>query len=175
MHRAGDVFQALLAEIVEGEVEAAGGVFLDAGRDADAAGLGERLEARGDIDAVAEDVAILDDNVADIDADAELDAVVRYAGVALGHRLLPVGRAAQRVDDAGEFDEEAVAGGFDDAAAMFGDRRVDQRRAERFQAIEGALLVLADEARIAGDIGCQDRRQPAFGAIALRRFHRGSA
>ena len=55
---------------------------------------------------------------------------MRWAGgtqaVRFGHRLLPVGGAAQRVDDAGELDEEPVAGGLDDAAAMLGDLRVDQ-------------------------------------------------
>jgi len=33
--------------------------------------------------------------------------------------------AAQRVDDAGELDQEAVAGGLDDAAVMMGDLRID--------------------------------------------------
>ena len=42
-------------------------------RDADAAGLGERFQARRHVDAVAEDVVVLDDHVAQIDADAELD------------------------------------------------------------------------------------------------------
>jgi hypothetical protein len=41
---------------------------------ADPAGLGERFQACRDIDAVAEDVAFLDNDVAEVDADAELDA-----------------------------------------------------------------------------------------------------
>jgi len=166
MHRTGDVFEALVAEIIEGEVEAAGGVFLDPGRDADPAGLGEGFEAGRDIDSVAEDVAILDDDIADIDADAEFDAVVGFAGVALGHAPLPVGRAAQGVDDAGKLDEEPVPGGLDDAAAMLGDLRVDQLGPERFQAVEGAFLVGPDQARIARDISREDRRQPALDALS---------
>ena len=47
-------------------------------------------------------------------------------GIALGHPALHLGGAAQRVDDAGELDQQAVAGGLDDAAAVLGDLRVDQ-------------------------------------------------
>ena len=47
---------------------------MDAPRDADPAGLGGRLDARGDVDAVAEQIPALDDHVAEIDADAELQA-----------------------------------------------------------------------------------------------------
>ena len=45
-------------------------------RDGDAAGPGDAFEPRGDVDAVAEDVVVLDDDVAEIDADAEFDAPV---------------------------------------------------------------------------------------------------
>ena len=87
-HLAGDVLQLRLAEILEGEVEPSGGVLLHPRRDADAAGLGERFEASGDVDAVAEDVAVLDDDVTLVDADAELDAV--------GGRAARVARSEER-------------------------------------------------------------------------------
>jgi hypothetical protein len=41
--------------------------------DADPARLGQAFEPRRDIDAVAVNVVLVDDDVADIDADAELD------------------------------------------------------------------------------------------------------
>ena len=40
-------------------------------RNADAAGFAKRLQACGDIDAVAENIIAVDDDVADIDADPE--------------------------------------------------------------------------------------------------------
>ena len=42
-------------------------------RHRDAARLGDAFESRGDIDAVAEDIVVLDDHVAEVDADAEFD------------------------------------------------------------------------------------------------------
>ena len=56
--------------------------------------------------------SLVDDDVAEIDADAELHAARRLdRGVALGHRPLDGDRALDRVHDAGELGEDAVAGG----------------------------------------------------------------
>ena len=65
------------------------------------------FQPRGDIDAVAHQVAVaLLDDVAEMNADAKLDAPVgRHAGVALDHRVLHFDRAAHRVDDAAKFDQ----------------------------------------------------------------------
>jgi hypothetical protein len=111
------------------------------------------------------DVAVLDDDVADIDADAKLDAAVRrQSGVAFGHHRLHLARAAQCVDDAGEFDQEAVTGGLDDAAMMGGDFRIDHLGAERLDATERPFLVGLDEPRVTCDIGREDRCKPTFDA-----------
>jgi hypothetical protein len=50
-------------------------------------------------------------------------------------------RRADRVDDAREFREHAVAGRLDDAAAVLPDLRVDELAAMRLEAFEGAFLV----------------------------------
>ncbi len=42
-------------------------------RKTDAAGIGQAFQARGDIDAIAEDVAILDHDVADVDANSQFE------------------------------------------------------------------------------------------------------
>ena len=105
-------------------------------RETDRAGLGDALEPRGDVDAVAHQVAVafLDD-VAEMNADAELDAAFgRQAGVALDEAGLHLDRAAHRVDHAAELDDGAVAGALDDAAAMGGDGRVDEVAAKAPQA-----------------------------------------
>jgi hypothetical protein len=45
-----------------------------------------------------------------------------------GHPALPFGGTAQRIDDGGEFNEQAVSGSFDDPAVMFRDLRIDKSR-----------------------------------------------
>ena len=79
------------------------GVF----RQADSVRLGDPLESRGDIDAVAHQVAVgLLDHVAEVNPDAKFDLpLMRQAGVAFRHPVLEFDGAAHGVDYAAEFDE----------------------------------------------------------------------
>ena len=110
-----------------------------------------------------------------MDADAKLDtAVCRNVAASVSDLLLDLDRAAQRIDDAGELDEEAIAGSFDQPTAMCGDRRINHFRSDRPQPTKRSFLVKPDQAGIAGDIGCQDRGEPPgcgqfSGTPALRR------
>jgi len=161
----------LLAEIVKGEVEAVAHLLVRRGTEANPARLGQRFEPGGNIDAVAEDVAILDDDVTDIDAHAKFDAALfRYDGAAGDHLALQLDRAAHRVDDAGELGKEAVAGRLDDPTPMLGDFGIAEFTANRTQCRERALFVLAHQPRIAGDIDRQNGRQssldPRFAHLA---------
>jgi len=72
------------------------------------------------------------------------------------------GRAAQRVDHAGELDEQPVADGFNDAAPVLGDLGVDQLTAMRLQPREGAFLVRADQPAIGPDVCGENGGQPPF-------------
>src|SRR5262249_32092797 len=124
---------------------------------------GTPFEPGCNVDAVAKDVAILDDDVADIDAHAKFDAALgRSCGVAGDHLLLHLDRAAHRIDDAGELGKEAVAGRLDDATAMLGDFGIAEFTANRPQRRQGALFARAHQPRIARDIDRQNGRQPAL-------------
>ena len=94
----------------------------------------------------------------------------RPAGAAGGHFALHLDRTAHRVDDAGELDQQAVAGGLDDATPMLGDFGIAEFTANRTQRRERALFVLAHQPRIAGDIDRQNGRQssldPPFAHLA---------
>ena len=138
-------------------------------------GGGQAFEPRRDIDPVAEDVGVVDDDVAEVDADAQHDRVAGgRSGVARGHFALDVDGAAHGVDDAGELDEQAVADGLDDPPAMPVDLGVGDLAPDRLQGKQRPLLVLAHQPGIADDIGRQDRRQPAFGALCPRPLIRSS-
>jgi hypothetical protein len=145
-------------------------------RDADPTGLGQRLQARRDIDPVAKNVVALDNDVVEIDADAKPDApLVGQLGLAVEHAALHFGRTAHRVDDAGEFRQHAVAGGLDDAAVMLADLRIDHFGEMRLEALMRAFLVRPHQPRIARHIGGEDRGETAgrghysSGIPALRR------
>ena len=119
------------------------------------------FKARGDIDAVAHQVAVaLLDHVAEMDADPKFDALVgRDLSVALDHRPLDFNGAVHCVDDTAELDDAAVAGALDDAAVVHGDGRVDQVAAKRPQPRQNPVLVGSGKPRIADHVGHQDRRE----------------
>ena len=123
--RLGDVLELGRAEIGDREIEPPLHLPIGVLGETDRAGLGDAFEPRGDIDAVAHQIAVaLLDDVAEMNADAELDALLgRHAGVALDHAVLHFDGAAHGVDDAAELDDAAVAGALDDAAVMHGDGR----------------------------------------------------
>ena len=161
-HRPGDVLDLLLAQILEDKGQPVAHVVVDRIGDEHPAGIGQGFDPRGDVDAVAIEVVALDDHVAEIDADAQFDAAVRRdTGVPLGHRLLHRDRAAHRIDDAGKFHQQAVAGGLDDAAVVLGDLRIEKLAAQRFEAFERAFLVRPHQPRIPRHIGGEDRGETA--------------
>ena len=139
--------------------------FADVAGDADAAGLGEALEAGRDVDAVAEDVAVLDDDVADVDADAEPDApVLGHGRLALGHavsgsrpRIRPHRRRC-------ELDQGAVADELDHAAVVLGDQRLDELLPERLDPRDRAGLVGPDQPAVADHVHGHYRRELAIHA-----------
>jgi hypothetical protein len=131
-------------------------------RDADASRFCQCFQPCCYIHAVAIEVVVLDDHVAEIDADAQFDAVVRLdTRVSLGHRLLHLDRATHRIDDAGKLHQRAVAGGLDDAARVLGDFRIEELAAQRLEAFERAFLVRSHQPRIPRHIGSEDRGEPA--------------
>ena len=160
----------LVAEIVKGDVvEPVADLIAHRAGDADAAGLGEHLETRRDVDAIAEDVVLLDDDVAQIDADAELDPPRRrHIGIAPRHPPLHFGRARHRINDAVEFHQHAVAGGLDDAAAVLGNRGIDELEPVGLQAGKRPRLVNLHQPAVADHVGGKDRSESSLGP---RRLH----
>jgi len=141
-----NVLHLLLAHVRKREIEFVAHLIAHHPTDANPSRLGQRLKASSDIDPVAEDVAVLNDDVTKIDAHTKLNPSFRGdPGVARRHFALRFDRAPYRVDDACEFDEEPIAGGLNDAAAMFLDLRVAQVAADRPQCGERTFLVLAHQ------------------------------
>ena len=120
----------------------------------DAARLANAFQSSGDIDAVAHQIAVaLLDDVAEMNADAERNAIVRRdARVALDHGALHLDRAAHSVDHAAEFDNAAIAGAFDDSAVVERDCRIDEIAAQRPEPRKRAVFVHPGEPAIPGDV-----------------------
>ena len=127
-------FEALLAEIIEGDIHLAQSVRMHPAGNADATGLGQSFEPRDEVDPIAENVAVLDDDVALVDAKAKLDPPFGwYARVPVRHRPLHIDGIAHGIDDARKLGQETVAGGLDDTTTGLGDLRVAELPPDRPQ------------------------------------------
>ncbi len=158
-HRPGDVLQIALATIFKRHVELVANQPVGVIRDADAPRLRDAFKPRGDVDPVAENIAVLDHDVADMNSDAELDAfVLWYRRVAFDHAALHLYGAAHCVHRAREFDQDAVASSLDDPAAMLGDLGIEVLAPKVVDTRERAFFVGAHEPAIAGNVASKDRR-----------------
>jgi hypothetical protein len=102
----------------------------------------------------AEDVVLLNDHVAEVDADAELDPLLcRGLRVALGHVALDLRSAPDGINHACELGNEAIARVLDNPPAAFRDLRIDECCEMRFQALVRALFVDTHKPRIPRHIG----------------------
>src|SRR3984957_10863024 len=127
-----DVLELGRAEVGHIHVEPAAHLTIRVFGQTDRSGLCDPLEPRGDVDAVAHEVAVaLLDDVAHVNTDTKVDALLgREASVALDESGLYFDRAAHRVNHAAELDDRAVARALNDASVVHGDDRVDQVAAE---------------------------------------------
>src|SRR5216683_28163 len=153
--RLSDVLDRLCAVILVSEPEFVLYLRVHGIRDADAAGFGEALEARGDVDAVAVDLFAVDHHVAEVDADAELHPALGWQRSVLSLECgLDLDGALDRIHDARELGEYTITGGVDEPSVMLLHQRIDQL-AMGGQSAKSRLLVLPHEAAIAEDIGAE--------------------
>jgi hypothetical protein len=110
VHRLGDVLEGLRAEI--GDLKFEPRLHLSVGilGQANPARLADAFEPRRNVHPVTHQIAVaLLHNVAEVDADTELDAPFgRQACVPLNHAALDLDSAAHRIDHAAKLDDDAV-------------------------------------------------------------------
>jgi hypothetical protein len=155
--RLGNILDGLVAEIGKRYRQLVADVIAYHRRDADRAGLGERLQASGNVDPVAEQVGAVDHNVADMHADAEAHRLVPSAAGAFGcDSVLRRHRARDGVNRAGEIGDHAVARRVEDPAAVGCDQPVDDGPTG-LESGKRADFVLRHQPAVAGNVGREDR------------------
>jgi hypothetical protein len=120
-----DVLDLMLAGVGEIGLDTVPQALVNDGRNADPSGLRHRFEPSGDIDPVAINIAAVNHDVAEVDADAKLNApALGDIGIPCRHAALDVDRAFDRVNDARELHERSIAHELDNPATMRRDGRV---------------------------------------------------
>src|SRR5262249_7190526 len=150
-----------LSSILELDVELVPHLPVGIFGDADAPGFRDPFQTRRHVDAVAENVADVQDDIAEIDADAELDPFVRrHALVALRHASLYMDRAAHCFHAVAELDQHPIPGGFDDTPTVFGDAGIKNDAQMLPQTTARPLLIDASQPAIADDIRRENSPEP---------------
>ena len=127
----GNVLQLERPKLLESKIEPVLHMIAHRSRDADTARRTFGLKSGGHIHYIAVDISAIWNHIADVDADAEADGPIRgLVAIADWHLLLHLHRTAHRSVDAVEHDEQGIAPGVDDPAAMLLDGWVDQSAAE---------------------------------------------
>jgi hypothetical protein len=153
VYRPGDILDLPLAHVLEGQLELVADLIVYSPAHTDSIGFGEAFESCSDVDAIAANIIAVDDNVADIDTHAELDAPISWKlGVPLDRATLHFNRAAHGIHYAWELDKNTVTRGLDHAASVLSDLRVDLLSSVSLEARESAFLVDAHEPAVAGHV-----------------------
>jgi hypothetical protein len=117
------------------------------------------FETGGNVDAVTMYVIALDDNVTEMDPNSKQQlSVFGLVPVSPRGATLNVYRALNRIDDAAELDQEPIAHGFDEAAPMFVNCRVNNRVELIIETGARSCLIVSHESAVADDIGGKDCR-----------------
>src|SRR5262249_5864625 len=123
----GYILDLLLAHRLKAEGEFLGHLVRNLAGDIDVTGFGQLLKSGGDIHPLAVAILPLDNDLAEINADTNLDALgFRYRKIALGEAALKRNRTFDRIDDAPKLGEQAIAHQFEDAPVVALYLRLEQ-------------------------------------------------
>jgi hypothetical protein len=156
-------------KVVEDDIKLSNHLFEDAYGRQDAAWICERLEARGDVHSIAKDVVTLDDDIAEINAGAILDAAfLRKAGFRLRDRALNAHCAVECINHTGKLHQQGITGRLDDAASTFSQNGINLLLTMSLLARDRSSFVGFHMPRIADHVDGQNGCQPAFDSVRGR-------
>src|SRR6516164_4006683 len=170
-HRSKDVFQLLLACVLQGDIELLLHIFQHSARHANATGLGNRLQTCCDVHAVSKNVTTVDHDIPDVDADAKLDPpLFGHVGIALSHAALDINGATQRVHNTAELSQQPIAGILDYPPTVLSDFGFDVGAQMVLKPGVRPLFVQACQPTVTSHIGRQDGCKPSLCPLAGQRF-----
>ena len=156
-----DVLEVLFAQVFGAQHQLADDLFVDRGRDADAADLRDRLQPHRHVHGIAHQVVAAFDHVAQVDADSQGQLIVGLSRrIGRAHGFLDFQGGAHRLDRAREFGQQPVAGHLEDAAAMLAHERAGRIESGGQQG-QRMLLVARRHGAECHHVEGEDRREPS--------------
>src|SRR5262249_8829866 len=129
----------------------------------DRAGAGQRLHASRNVDAIAINIAPVDDDVTDVDADTEFDpAIFGNGNATCGNGTLDFDGTANGINRTWKFNQDPVTCSFDDTAPILRNLRINQFVAASLERRKSSFLVSTHQAAVTSNIGRENGSQPSF-------------
>ncbi len=154
----------------EGRLQSACDGIVDVTRNHDATRRRLGLQPCRHVDAIAVEIVAFDDQVAEMQPDAENNGgVLGLILIGFGHYLLELNSGAKRINSAGKLDQRTVARQFDQPPAMTRQNWLQPFRPMGLQPGQGAVLIPAHQPRVAHDIRRKDGRQSPYNPLAGQR------
>src|SRR5215472_11808529 len=167
-YRLRDILDPLIAKRDERDRQSGSDLIANRTRETDTPGFGKRLQPGRYIDPVTKQICPLDDDVPEMDADAEAHLLAWGAlRVLFVDRFLDFDRAIDCIYRAGKIRHDAVAGGIEDAPMMSGDQSVEDRPMG-LECAQRADFVQPHQAAVLGDVGRKDYRELSFDDLVVR-------
>ena len=128
-------------------------------------GSARPLEAHRQVDAIAEVIAVLMHDIADVDPDTVANPPLLGLGrLAFGHAALDFDCTFDGIDRAPKLDQPAIARELDHLPAVLADQGFEKIDPMGPDPSERTLLVGLHQARVCHDVDGQNRRQLALDA-----------
>jgi hypothetical protein len=144
-------------------------LIIGGARDAQAAGFAQSFKPRGNIHTIAIDVVPIDNDVADVDANPEEDALIfRYDRISTDHAALNSDRAGHGINDTRVLDKHAIACRLDDATMVGCNHRIDKGLAVGLERLQRPDFVSTHKTAVTGDIGRDNCRKLALDPLLTR-------
>ena len=162
MYGLGDILQAALADILEWDFYDLANLIVDGLRDANSSSLRQLFESNGKVHAGAVKIVVLGNHITQINANAELHpSLLGDRRVAPRNLVLYLDSAANGLDDAGEFRDNAVPCTAEDMTPMRGNRFLDYCTIHA-QSSSGGFFVELGKVAVTLYIGSKNRGEPPF-------------
>jgi hypothetical protein len=153
----GDILELLLAHVLAGQLKLTSNLPVGIFGDTNATGLRKPFQACGNIHTIAKDVATVEHDIPDIDADAKLNPVsLWHIGVSLSHAPLDIDGTTHRIHYAAELCQQPISGVLDDPTTVLSDLGIDQGAQVVGEPDVRPLFIQAGQAAIASDISRED-------------------
>jgi len=161
-----DVLELPFACILEGDIELTPNLPVRILGETNATGLRNAFQPCGHVHAIAEDVATVENDVPDIDPNAELDPpFLRHVGIALGHAALDIDGTPDRVHYAAELSQQPISGVLDNPPTVLGYLGIDEGAQVVLELGVRALFVHAGQPAVSSHVCRQDGCEPSFYAL----------